>query len=83
MYFVFLLKHFGFFRTYGTLRHPDHHLRPKFDQIACELGVHDRELLTNGPGVESIRGRLGEDVDTTGDLYDDLQRAYLGMSTTR
>ncbi|XP_062503039.1 ephrin type-A receptor 4a-like isoform X2 [Corticium candelabrum] len=63
--------------------HPDHHLRPKFDQIACELGVHDRELLTNGPGVESIRGRLGEDVDTTGDLYDDLQRAYLGMSTTR
>lgn len=48
-----------------------------------ELGVDDDDLLVNGPDVEPIRGILGVDVDTSTDLYDDLQNAYKGMEIVK
>jgi serine/threonine protein kinase len=58
--------------------HPDRHYRPTFDEITNDLGVSDGELLVNGTDVESICGRLGDDVQITSGVYADLQNAYSG-----
>ena len=64
---------------FSSQRHPDRHYRPPFDEIMHDLGVSDDDLLVNGTDVESIRGRLGDDVEVTSGLYSDLQNAYSGI----